>query len=835
MTSRNQYLMGVSMSIDTTYARSRTLLLATAAALMPAVAQAQDETLPRGTSGADGEIVVSARKQAESLVDVPLSIQALTAEDIRLTGARDLQDLSKFTPGLFFVNGAQGQGSRAISEVRFRGLSTSIPTPTNQVGSVFIDGNFVLSGAQSLDFNDIEQVEVIKGPQAAFFGRSTFAGAVNFKTRDPADELRGDILLDYSPSYDSYQISGSIEGPLAGEILSARLSGSTKLKGGQWTTSDGGTLGEEQTRSINLTLLFKPASNLKIKLRGSYIENQDGPSNSIFYSYNQRGNCRIGTPVTVNTTGGEVNATFNRNFQCGDIPFNAALMDKNTSLITLPAVGDQPALNLTDVLVNNSLGDPLLARAPKLERFGLHSVAYRLAGSLEYDIGEGLSFNANGSYAKQDIAVIQDNDGTPNPQGSQAIPMFFEDAGFEGRLNYDNKRWLSVTAGVNYFTQNIQASTDTGVSVNNLSIVAPNPNPIRVAQRAVSNQNDKVKTIGFFFGADITPLDWLTLTAEGRYQMDDYTTFGGSNATGVLIPRTIKTKRFTPRLIATVRPMEDTTIYASYSYAFLPGVINSGFLGQSPENQAAILAAFPDFQIELAPEKLTNYEIGIKKAIPSARAYIAISAFKMDWVNIKTSNAIIVPQLANPVFSATVPGLAEVKGFELEGTWSPLHQLSLRTTLGYTDATFVDYANRSYNAFFLGIPSANTYKADGNRLPRTPAWSGTASASWEDLLTGDWSYRLRGDVLYQGKQYTDETNLTSLKAFTTVNAAVEFFTEDLSIRLYANNLFDKLAWNTGRRFTDVSPTPLNFATAGQGSFLTPINRREVGVQLRKSF
>lgn len=821
------------MSISIRNSKCAAFLLASSAAIPPVAAYAK--AAPADGVATEGEIIVSARKQAENLVDVPLSIQAFTAEDIQQTGARDLQELSKFTPGLFFVNGAQGQGSRAISEVRFRGLSGSIPSPTNQTGSVFIDGNYVLGGAQSLDFTDIAQVEVVKGPQAAFFGRSTFAGAVNFKTRDPAGELRADVLLDYSPSYNSYQVAGSIEGPIAGEVLSARLSGSSKLKGGQWTASDGGTLGEEETRSVNLTLLFKPASNLKIKLRGSYIENHDSASDSVFYSYNQRGNCRIGTPVTVQTTGGVVNATLNRNFQCGNIPFSAALMDKNTSLITLPAVGDQAAINLTDVLVNNSLNDALLSRAPTLKSFGLHSIAYRVAGGLEYEVGGGFTLSANGSYAKQDINVIQDNDGTPNPQGFQAIPMFYEDASLEGRVSYDNDSWLTATAGVNYFTQNIQASTDTGVSVNNLSIVPGFATPQRVAQKAVSNQNDKIKTIGFFFGTDIKPIDWLTLTAEGRYQIDDYTTFGGSNATGQLIPSTITTKRFTPRLIATVRPMEDTTIYASYSYAFLPGAFNSSFLGQSAANQAAILAAFPDFQIKLAPEKLTNYEIGIKTAVPSAGVYLALSAFKMDWVNIKTSSAIIVPQLANPVFSATVPGLAEVKGFEFEGSWSPVKQLSLKTTIGYTDAKFVDYTNRSYNAYFAGIPTANTYKADGNRLPRTPAWSGTATAAWEDLLTGDWSYRLRGDVIYQGKQYTDETNLTSLASFTTFNAAVEFFTEDLSIRFYATNLFDKKAWNTGRRFTDVSATPLNFSAAGQGAFVTPIDRREVGVQLRKSF
>ncbi|HUD30776.1 MAG TPA: TonB-dependent receptor [Novosphingobium sp.] len=809
----------------------RAILLATVAGLVPASAIAQNAPAEEPVN--EGTITVTARKQSETLVEAPLSIQAFTAEDIRQTGVRDLQELSKFTPGMFFVNSAQGQGARTISEVRFRGLSTSNPTPTNQSGSVFVDGNYVLSGGQSLDFVDIAQVEVIKGPQAAYFGRSTFAGAVNFVTRDPSDTFRADAMFDYSPSYDSYQIAGSIEGPLAGDVLTARLSGSSKLKGAQYTASDGGKLGEEKTTSANLTLVFRPSSSLKIKVRGSYIENEDGPSDSIFYSYNAYGNCPIGTPTTVQTTGGPRDVTLNRKFQCGNIPFNSAVIDKNTALITIPAVGNLPAVNLGDVFVRNSLNDPLLADAPSLDHFGLHSITWRVAGNVEYDIADGLSFSGNASYAKQRIAAIQDTDGTASPAGYQAIPMDFEDAGFEARLRYTNDSWINATVGANYFLQNIQASTDTGVSVNNQTVSGTTT--IRGVTSSTTNQNDKIRTLGLFFGADITPVEWFTLTAEGRYQTDDYTTFGGSNAGNNLVSSKLTTKRFTPRVIASFHPMPDATIYGSYSYAYLPGVINSSFLAQTAANQAAILAAFPDFQIQLDPEKLTNYEIGLKKSFSAMKAYFTLAAFKMKWDNVKTSSAIIVPTLANPVYSVQVPGKATIKGFEFEGGISPVQQLTLKGTLGYIDAKYTDYTNRSYNSYFVGIPTTLTYKADGNHLPRTPTWTGTASAAWEDGVSADWSYRLRGDVIYQGKQYTDEINLTTLKAFATVNASVEFFSDDLSIKLYASNLFDKKAWLTGRRYTDLSNIPLNFATAGQGAFLTPNDRREVGIQVRKSF
>jgi iron complex outermembrane receptor protein len=805
--------------------------MATATAFMSVAASAQ--TVPSENEPTnEGAITVTARKQSETLVEVPLSIQAFTAEDLRRSNVRDLQDLSAYTPGLFFVNASQGQGARTISEVRFRGLSTANATVTNQSGSVFIDGNYVLSGGQSLDFTDIAQVEVIKGPQAAYFGRSTFAGAVNFVTRDPDDELRADTLLDYSPSYGSYQLAASVEGPIT-DTLSARISGSSKMKGSQYTASDGGKLGEEKTRSANVTIVFKPTPSLKIKLRGSYIENEDSAAASTYYAYDKYGNCPVGTPLTVQTNNGARDVTLNRKFVCGNIPFNAGAIDRNTSFITIPAVGNLPAVNLHDVFVKNTLNDPLLANAPSLDHFGLHSITYRVAGNLDYDFGGGLSFSGNASYARQHIAAIQDTDGTVNPQGFQAIPMDFEDAGFEARLRYTNDNWLSATVGANYFLQNVLASTDTGVTVNNQSVSGTSI--IRSVGSSTTNQNDKIRTLGFFFGADITPVEWFTLTAEGRYQTDDYTTFGGSNAANNLVSSKLSTKRFTPRVIANFHPMDNTTLYGSYSYAFLPGVINSSFRAQTPANQAAILAAFPDFQSTLKPEKLTNYEVGIKKSIPEMHAYFSLSAFKMKWDNVKTSSAIYVPTLVNPVYSVTVPGNATIKGFEFEGEISPISRLSLRGSLGYINAKYTNYANRSYNSYFVGIPTTSTYKADGNHLARTPTWTGSFSATWEDGLVGDWDYRLRGDVLYQGKQYTDETNLTTLVDFATVNASIEVHREELSVTLYARNLFDKDAWLTGRRYTDLSATPANFATAGQGAFLTPNSSREIGLQIRQSF
>lgn len=809
--------------------------LLTSAAILMAPAMAGADTAAAevaSTAAIDNIILVTARKRVETLTDVPLSMQSFSMEEIEKSGVDNLQELSRFTPSLNFVNGAQGQGGRTISEVRFRGLSTALPTPTNQTGSVFIDGVYVLGGAQSVGFEDIERIEVIKGPQSAYFGRATFAGVVNYITRDPSDVFGGQFSANYSPSFGSYGMSGGVEGPLIGDILTGRISASVRQKGAQYTASDGGDLGRERTEAVTATFVIRPSDALKIKLRGGYSEDNDSSAAVGYYAYNGNGNCAVGTPITVKTTAGLFDTTLRKQFQCGSIKYNDKLVDQNTALVNFPAINGMNAVSLYDIFVRNSTGDPLLAKAPKLERMGLTRQMIRLSGALDYEISDAVSFSALSGYNKQEVNNIRDTDGTPNPAGFQAVPFAFEDFSFESRLSYDSETWFRGSIGVNYFQQKIEADTDNGVSVTPERIVGDTVE--RVVTSSSNNENDKVKTWGFFAGVDIEPLDWMTITLEGRYQIDDYTKFAGSNAAGNLIAETLTSKNFTPRAIVKFTPAQDMTLYASYSVGVLPGTVNTRFLALSPAEQSQVLGVYPTLPIKIGSEKLTNYEIGYKQYFADLRLQLSLSLFHMKWENLKGTSALIIPDWTQPIFSVTTPGEAEINGFEFEGTWQATDNLSFRASAGYLDSKYKDYSNTSYNNYF-GIPAGTSYKADGNKLPRNPSWSGAFSTTWVDQLIGEWDYRVRGDVMYVGKQYIDESNLTSLPSYTTVNLTLGVEKEQVAVDFYVTNLFNERAWLSGRRFIDISGMPLDMTTAGQGAFLTPTDKREIGVNLRYKF
>ena len=147
-------------------------------------------------SAALEEVIVTARKREENLQEIPIAITAVSAADILEGNVTGLEDIAALAPGFYFFNQGGSQPGRYNTQLRFRGLNQAQFSPSFETGALFVDGVYVLNGGTSLSLMDIERVEVIKGPQAAYFGRNTFGGAVNFITRDPSmEEVSGEISL----------------------------------------------------------------------------------------------------------------------------------------------------------------------------------------------------------------------------------------------------------------------------------------------------------------------------------------------------------------------------------------------------------------------------------------------------------------------------------------------------------------------------------------------------------------------------------------------------------------------------------------------------------------
>jgi iron complex outermembrane receptor protein len=170
------------------------------------------------------EVIVTARKREENLQEIPIAITAVSAADILEGDVTGLEDIAALAPGFYFFNQGGSQPGRYNTQLRFRGLNQAQFSPSFETGALFVDGVYVLNGGTSLSLMDIERVEVIKGPQAAYFGRNTFGGAVNFITRDPSmDEFSGELSVS-GTDRSRFDVSGIVEGPIIQDSLAGSLS-----------------------------------------------------------------------------------------------------------------------------------------------------------------------------------------------------------------------------------------------------------------------------------------------------------------------------------------------------------------------------------------------------------------------------------------------------------------------------------------------------------------------------------------------------------------------------------------------------------------------------------
>ena len=260
---------------ETKLKKPMSLMSAIAAALFSPVSAGQtagsSATDYRSDAATLEEVVVTVRKQEESLQDVPMSITAFTSDDIERAGLRNIEDLSMLTPGFTFASLSGGDFSTPV----IRGLSTTIGEAN--VG-IFIDGVYQSSrlSMTALLGNFIERVEVSKGPQSALYGRNTFGGAINFVTKRPTDTLEGRIEAT-AGSDGKLEFQGAVSGPLVADKLYYQANAVWSALDGYFINElTGKHLDDRDTQAYSLSLLATPTENLDATFRMAFEDTDDG-------------------------------------------------------------------------------------------------------------------------------------------------------------------------------------------------------------------------------------------------------------------------------------------------------------------------------------------------------------------------------------------------------------------------------------------------------------------------------------------------------------------------------------------------------------------------------
>ncbi|MEQ8733568.1 MAG: TonB-dependent receptor [Rhodospirillaceae bacterium] len=702
------------------------------------------------------EIVVSARKREESVLDVPFAITALTAADLEASNLKDLKDVQNFTPGFFFSEFGAGRGDRGIRNFVLRGINVSAFVNANDAAIAFVDGAPVVSG-EVTSFTEVERVEVLRGPQTAYFGRNTFSGAINIITKTPGDEWRGKVSAQYA-SPGSTDLAFTVEGPLVEGRLSARLTATHLDKKGDYTNSaDGSTLGDRQTRSLAGTLYATPNEQLSIKVFGEYARFDDGTGASGRLDSVTQSNC--------DANGGGAN-----NWFCGVVP------DIDTTTL-----GSNAAID--DIFIENVIEPFSLFDNSFIKKAGLAKKNVSLHGIVQYEFADGYAFEAITAYHSSKSMIVSDEStrdtknvpAVANPFRASSpfnflIERDFKDFSQELRLSSPQDHSLRWTAGATYVHPKIIASSVSG----ELDLAQP----FRQFSTFPTFTSD---TYGFFGGVYYDITDDFTISAEARYQIDDVT---------VDVPGLEETfKSLAPRVTLEYRPNEDWNLFVNWARGYRPGAFNARLLTLAPDVAAEIVRQ-TGAQVGIDEESMDMYEVGAKGSFWDRRGTLSVVGYtgkisnqqitSTAFVDINNTGSISGLQVVNNA------GSTDLMGVEAEAALvfpvAESDELLLNGSFAWNDVEFEEYFCSTCVLY------SSTGDVAGNRFPKAPAYTATLTGTYSHPLQSGLELYGRAEYIYTGSFFATEANLARSGSANRVNLRVGLIADDWSVEGFVSNL-----------------------------------------------
>jgi iron complex outermembrane receptor protein len=705
------------------------LALAGTGLSLPALAQS-----PAGGSAdeASGDIVVTARRREESLQDVPLSISAFSEEALQRNGTTNLADLAAITPGLSFQdsNGAyQAPVIRGVAQVDQVGAQGNV--------GVFVDGVY-LNNRSGLEFGlmDIARIEVVKGPQSALYGRNTFAGAINYVTRQPTTRGISGTLIGEVGDYGRRKISGSLNVPVVEDVLAVRaFGGYAEFDGTIRNLRDGKNIGGYDHRyTYGGSLLFEPSADFSLKLFASHTdqENDQGPL--------------YGTPVTSNNCGSQT-VRGGRNyftFLCGTLPtFNSVNMDTTVG-------------------------------------YGLRGYSDLFYGTATYDLGPAsvtalvshteASFSSLIDTTADPLAVTQASGTRSRQQFTNSVGDASKETAVDLRLDSNGDGPLQWTAGVYYFDSNVSDILELSA----LPLNQPTAQPIAFSQRG---GNMKTKGWAVYGSAAYNFTDRFNAQFEIRYN-DETQRFAGRGTAAAAVGRQ-DYSYVTPRLTLNYK-LDDILIYGSVARGYKTGGFNSNAFG------------LPQFTYD--PETNWTYELGVKSN-PFRGLQLNAAVFYIDWKDIQTQ--VQIPSSSLNVVQNN--GGATSYGIEMDATYNFTPDLFLRVSGTKLDPTYKNDVLDGEVAAPCGDITGTqvsvkgcSYAVGGNQIARTTDFQAAVSGGYtaRDITPGVDAY-VQADYSYQASKFSDSLNFQKQGAIELVNVRAGLQpAEGVDISAWVKNLFD---------------------------------------------
>jgi len=708
---------------------------------------------------------------------------------------------------------------------------------------------------------------VLRGPQNAYFGRNTFAGAINFISKTPGDEFSGRVGAS-ATDRGSNDLSASVEGPLL-PTLSGRLSLRQRNKAGHYTASDGGRLGDESTKSISGSLYAKPFEGLSVRLRGAWQEDDDGPGTVINLSPTALGDTCRGRFIDKGRSSTGV-AGFNVTvpYFCDRIPgidqLGERIVSTQTSLVgpTLALLGNPNGL--VNAFINNSLGFELFDRVPKLDRLGLLRRMQSVNLQADYEFGNGINLGFNYGWQGNRQVLAFDADRANVDTNFAYAPVVSSTRTYELRLTSAQEQRLRWLVGATYFKSSLEGNYGGGGSGQWRSRLLPTQPlnaVVQTSQQVATNplQGNEFATVKALYGSvDWDVLDKLTVSAEFRRQEDSSVSGAQLLPLFPTVPVEEVWKDNMPRVIGTFKFSDDWNVYASWSVGVLPGANNVGFTSQTPFRQNLIRQIVPDVQAVLESDKLDSYEIGSKQTLLDGRLRYSVALYQMKWSNAKASSALVLPATsetnATPFIVAgiTTAGDATIRGVELEATAILTENWDFGGAVAFNKSELDRWGEAGLLRNVTGgqRPGANPTDVSvgatqwaGNEFARQPDITAALNSTYRGVLSNGWKWSIRGDMTYTGRAWESIANIVQSDSYYRVNARIGIERDNLALELFVTNLFDDNTWNYMSRTVNNNEAgqslfgtlPLGNSTFQTGFAVEAPDKRDIGLRVSYSF
>ena len=801
--------------------------LGAAALPAPQISRAE-EPVAAADSGGLEEVIVTARKRSESLMDVPISVQAFSAADLAEAGIYDLQGLKDVAGFTFQQTASTGAGGRTEGSIIFRGLQSTYGDVRENSGSLFVDGIFISGGQASISTVDVDRVEVLKGPQNAYFGRNTFGGAINFITKAPADEFESQVSASATDRSSTDDVL-TLEGPIVKGLLDARVTLDNHIKGAEYTASDGGARGAEQTRGRDGSLNFTPAIGSNVRLNAHYQQDNDSSAAMGYLpGESSYGNTCAGHTFTVeNALGVAKSLPLSQEYFCGSIPTLSHV--NGVGGIQIPDANTALPPGFLPITLDNSLDNQFQDKVPGLDHSGMRRDLLRLSLLSNFALPYNATATFNVGYNSSFTNYIWDVDRSATFSFLSSEPTISEDVTVDARLASDQSLPYRGLIGVSYFGDMLQYQQN--------SLDGPLPGPVSGLGNlsytsAPTNERSYVPAV--YASVDYDIFSSLTATAEARFQSDkntDYLTTTGE-------PPAVSAKNNTvmPRFIVRYKPLVGTIVYVSYSEGVQPTLLNSGYLSLTPVQQA-YLSGFGVSAYTQQP-KLENFEVGIKQELFDNRVDYSLSLYHGLWEHQQTSTAVFGGPLPPTGTFLDLSNEATVKGFEFSTRALITQNWSASLSVNYVHAIWDSYSNFTLGGFIQQpagtTPADEFYFFKGNYLSRVPAWTGSFSTTYQDHLTAAWDWYARADVNYTGSMWESDINIVKTDPFARVNAVLGIRKDQYSIELFAKNLFNDQHWDFAERVPNLI-TPNSYSFTNEGLLVQAPDKQEIGARVNIKF